>query len=44
MSVYKCGICEEYKDADFSGCNEHPSNEMECICDECDSNLEEMEC
>ena len=41
MSIYRCGICEEYKDADFHGCEEHPTNEMECICESCCENLPE---
>ena len=40
MSVYRCGICEDVKDADFEGCFEHPTNEMECICYECMLNNE----
>ena len=35
MSVYRCAICDEYKDADIHGCNEHPTDECECICDDC---------
>lgn len=35
MSVYRCGICEETKDADMHGCNEHPKDEFSCICDDC---------
>lgn len=35
MSIYICAICDEYKDADISGCNEHPTDECECICDDC---------
>lgn len=40
MSAYRCGICEEYKDADIHGCCEHPSDECECICDDCAQRLE----
>lgn len=40
MSVYRCGICEEYKDADFDGCEAHPSDECECICENCSEYLE----
>ncbi len=35
MSVYRCALCDEVKDADISGCNEHRTNDMECICDDC---------
>jgi hypothetical protein len=37
MSIYRCGICDEYKDVDFHGCNEHPHDEYECICDDCET-------
>ena len=36
MSVYRCGSCGEFRDADYHGCNEHPFDEMECICDSCE--------
>lgn len=36
MSIYRCGICEQYKDADMSGCYENPFCEFTCICEECD--------
>jgi hypothetical protein len=39
MSIYICGYCEKYKDADVSGCNEHPFNEWENLCDECDEKI-----
>ncbi len=35
MSVYRCGICEEIFDADYHGCEEHPTDETKCICEEC---------
>ncbi len=35
MSIYRCIECENYKDADYDGCNEHPSDECECMCDDC---------
>ena len=35
MSAYRCYECEEFKDADFHGCNESPDDECECICDAC---------
>jgi len=40
MSVYRCDICEEYKDADYAGCNENPKNEYGCICDECEEAIQ----
>jgi hypothetical protein len=39
MSIYRCGICDEYKDADKHGCLEHPTDKWECICEDCDNNL-----
>jgi len=41
MSIYRCAICEEYKDADMHGCYEHPTDEFENICEECDMYLED---
>jgi hypothetical protein len=35
MSIYRCNHCEGIKDADYHGCNEHPSEEFQCICDAC---------
>ncbi len=35
MSVYRCGMCESTKDADYEGCFEHPTSETECICYNC---------
>lgn len=42
MSAYKCGMCDEIKDADFHGCYEHPSDEFECICEECDMRKDDL--
>lgn len=36
MSVYLCGICDQCRDADYHGCNEHPNDEFSCICDACE--------
>ena len=36
MSIYRCGICDEVKDADEHGCNENPNDEWSAICDECE--------
>lgn len=41
MSVYRCGMCEEYKDTDDHGCYEHPDNEWLNICEECHMELED---
>jgi hypothetical protein len=38
MSIYLCIECDDYKDVDFHGCNEHPKDEFECICDSCEEN------
>lgn len=35
MSVYRCEQCNNYCDADFEGCYEHPFNELVCICESC---------
>lgn len=35
MSIYRCAICEEYKDADYQGCEEHPFFEFEIVCETC---------
>jgi hypothetical protein len=43
MSIYRCGICDDYKDADYHGCNEHPTDEFACICDRCDTEITEEE-
>jgi hypothetical protein len=39
MSVYRCAMCEDYKDADVHGCEEHPNDECECICEDCYNEL-----
>lgn len=44
MSIYRCGMCDEYKDADQHGCFEHPNDEFECICNECDDKVINGEC
>lgn len=41
MSIYRCGICEEYKDADLHGCCEWKESEYDNICEDCEMNLEE---
>jgi hypothetical protein len=35
MNEYICAICEEYKDEHIHGCNGHPDDECECVCDDC---------
>jgi hypothetical protein len=35
MSVFRCKRCECMIDADYEGCNEHPFDENECVCDNC---------
>lgn len=35
MAVYICASCDQYIDEDVGGCNEHPTDECECICDNC---------
>ena len=49
MSVFRCGMCDVLVDADLHGCYEHPTNDMECICnicycDHCDENYCISEC
>ncbi len=39
MSVYRCVECDEYKDVDMHGCREHPTDEFECICEDCHTNF-----
>lgn len=39
MSIYRCDMCEEYRDRDFHGCNEDSRNDCKCICDSCEENL-----
>jgi hypothetical protein len=34
MSIYYCEYCDQHRDADINGCEEHPYNENE-ICDAC---------
>jgi hypothetical protein len=41
MSIYICGMCDEYKDADSMGCHEHLTDEYACICDCCLENIVE---
>ena len=40
-SMYLCSCCDEYKLVDEHGCNEDPSDECECWCDDC---IEREEC
>jgi hypothetical protein len=44
MSMFFCEGCQELRDADYTGCNEHPESlpmgPME-LCDECLMELEE---
>jgi hypothetical protein len=35
MSCYRCDICEEFKDADYDGCEEHRQKADILICEEC---------
>ncbi len=35
MSIYRCSICDEYKDADMHGCNECRKDNSDCNCDDC---------
>ncbi len=35
MSVYRCDICDDYKDADIHGCEEHREDPFKCICSDC---------
>jgi len=41
MSIYRCGLCEEYKDADVHGCCAHPSNPYVGICEDCESSYDD---
>ena len=44
MSCYYCAICDELKDRDIHGCNAHPSDPYENICDDCDCELQDEAC
>jgi hypothetical protein len=35
MSVYRCDGCGQCKDADFDGCEQHPTDNSKCLCDDC---------
>jgi len=35
MSIYRCQLCDQFKDADFDDCYESPYDECECICEGC---------
>jgi hypothetical protein len=35
MSIYRCYHCDNTIDEDYDGCNDHPTIDMECICDAC---------
>lgn len=37
MAVYECWICGDFCDVDERGCCAHPTDEMGCICDDCDT-------
>lgn len=39
MSLFRCPECDEIKHEDIHGCREHPTNELECLCDDCHTNL-----
>lgn len=43
MSIYRCNICDEDRDADFHGCNESPYNKDECMCDACEERIPEQD-
>jgi hypothetical protein len=40
MSIYHCHHCDGLCDADIDGCNEHPNDECEVICDKCAAYME----
>jgi len=42
MSIFRCEQCDEYRDADYSGCFEG-SKPTELICEDCRDNLAEPE-
>jgi hypothetical protein len=44
MSIYKCGVCDRYRDADIHGYMEHPKKEDECVCDNCHEELSAQAC
>jgi hypothetical protein len=39
MSVYRCDRCENYYDADYEGCFEHPTDPTACLCESCSNDL-----
>jgi len=42
MSIFRCEECDEFRDADYSGCFEG-SKPTELICEDCKDNLAEPE-
>ena len=40
MSVYRCGQCENYFDADYEGCFENPLDDCSNLCEGCSMELE----
>jgi len=44
MSVFRYGRCDSYIDGDYNGCNEHPFDEMACLCDDCEAVYGCFEC
>lgn len=42
MSIYRCENCEEYLDSDLEGIEEHPHQELVCVCPMCYDFLHEI--
>lgn len=43
MGIYRCCECEEMKDDDLDPCSDHPTKDLELVCEQCLSDLE-VEC
>lgn len=35
VSIYRCESCNDYYDADMEGIEEHPRQELVCVCESC---------
>jgi len=40
MSIFRCGYCDQDKDADIDGCEKNPFESDECVCENCAEELE----
>ena len=35
MSIYRCEICDEFKDDDYEPCIEYPEGSLQLCCEDC---------